>query len=469
MDWPNFLEKIVDILGLVLTDAETEKFLKTFSKNSTYVTIMKTYSSENMAKLAREAEKSYRICKHPGDCTTNCLRGATRAFIAAYVVKYFVAILPAIITRKIFQKPQLLLEYAGKDTIRFALFLSLFVSGFKGINCAMRKYRQKEDKLNAFVAGSVAGLSLLLDEKSRRTSIALYISTRALEFVYVYLMRRGMLPNIPHGDALVMAISSSQILYALLREQDTLSKSYYSFLLTHGGFSKYGDLAKPYLLSLSNTTYDRPTDLTPLKHLLTDYPLPFEELNNSPNIIKTHALSHPHTDSCTMGSVHFLMEAMPRSLKLYVPLNVLMGLLFRYKLLLKRPDQFLLKTALSSLRSSIFLSLYCANGYFTPCHFRNLLKKDYNFVYYLNGFISGLAVLIEQKPRRLELAMYCLPRALESFWNSLIKWGYVKNIKNGEVIYYSIAMGALMSIYQNEPDNLNSAYRAVMTRIFGVN
>jgi len=92
-------------------------------------------------------------------------------------------------------------------------------------------------------------------------------------------------------------------------------------------------------------------------------------------------------------------------------------------------------------------------------------------------------------PFELKIAMYCAPRALESLWNCLVKWGYVKNIKyfffkkkknlmlnilfylfrNGEVIYFSLAMGALMSMYQNEPECLNSAFRNVLTRFFGVN
>ena len=48
--------------------------------------------------------------------------------------------------------------------------------------------------------------------------------------------------------------------------------------------------------------------------------------------------------------------------------------------------------------------------------------------YYINGFMGGLAVLLEHKSRRIELAMYCAPRALESLWNSLAKRGLVRNV-----------------------------------------
>jgi len=36
-------------------------------------------------------------------------------------------------------------------------------------------------------------------------------------------MRRKLVPNLPHGDVIVMSLASSQILYAYLREPDTLT------------------------------------------------------------------------------------------------------------------------------------------------------------------------------------------------------------------------------------------------------
>ena len=85
-----------------------------------------------------------------------------------------------------------------------------------------RADRRARNARAGFIAGALASLALLLDEKSRRFTLALYISTRTTEFAYVYLMRRGYLPNLPHGDALVMAISSAQIINALVMEPDTL-------------------------------------------------------------------------------------------------------------------------------------------------------------------------------------------------------------------------------------------------------
>lgn len=78
-------------------------------------------------------------------------------------------------------------------------------------------------------------------------------------------------------------------------------------------------------------------------------------------------------------------------------------------------------------------------------------------------------MLIEAPGRQMELALYCLPRALETSWKLLMKRGLVRNIKNGDIALFSASMGVLMTLYQNEPSVINKHYLTVLTRIFGRN
>lgn len=87
----------------------------------------------------------------------------------------------------------------------------------------------------------------------------------------------------------------------------------------------------------------------------------------------------------------------------------------------------------------------------------------------INGFLSGSTVLLETKSRRIELALYCLPRALESFWNLGVLRGHFRSIRNGEVLLFMIAMGTLMTVYQHEPDVIPRSYEGILVRFFGVN
>ena len=47
-----------------------------------------------------------------------------------------------------------------------------------------------------------------------------------------------------------------------------LQRSYFSFLLVHGGFARYGKLGVPFLTALKNMATHNRVDLTPFKEIL---------------------------------------------------------------------------------------------------------------------------------------------------------------------------------------------------------
>ena len=51
---------------------------------------------------------------------------------------------------------------------------------------------------------------------------------------------------------------------------------------------------------------------------------------------------------------------------------------------------------------------------------------------------GGLATLVEKKSRRMELAVYCLSRALESFALCLAEWGLVR--RSGVLLFLNLAL-----------------------------
>ena len=59
----------------------------------------------------------------------------------------------------------------------------------------------------------------------------------------------------------------------------------------------------------------------------------------------------------------------------------------------------------------------------------------------------SFAILLEPASRRSEIAMYLVPRALESFWNLQVQSGRVKNLKYGEELVFALAMALLMYCY----------------------
>ena len=90
--------------------------------------------------------------------------------------------------------------------------------------------------------------------------------------------------------------------------------------------------------------------------------------------------------------------------------------------------------------------------------------------YYLGGFLSGLSLLIEAPRRRPELAMYVLPKGLESGWRVARGQGLVPNkTRYGVALLTAIGMGMVMSTYQNDPQHLSGLVRRVLYQFIGPN
>lgn len=157
-------------------------------------------------------------------------------------------------------------------------------------------------------------------------------------------------------------------------------------------------------------------------------------------------------------------------LPIYGALHFIPPILFKRKVFFKSPLKVLLRSALGTGRSSAFLGLFviiyqcgCAcplvvsplinlipaiNCFNHQAHEyllthstlkvpRHILDAIFvsKFSFWLPGFMSGLALFAEEERRRAELAMYVLPKALESAWIiSRGKVGVLKGWRGGEGI-----------------------------------
>jgi len=90
--------------------------------------------------------------------------------------------------------------------------------------------------------------------------------------------------------------------------------------------------------------------------------------------------------------------------------------------------------------------------------------------FWVPGFLAGLAILIEEERRRAELAMYVLPKGLESAWAAARGRGLVFRTGNwGESALTGLGMGMVMSIYQNDPEHLSGLVRKILYQFIGPN
>jgi hypothetical protein len=519
-----FLDYIAQGFSAILENDEREWIIR--SVPSVLGERMRQISSRSQSG----DEKS--ICKHQQSCADNVMIGFVRSFLATYSLKYGINMIPVLLLGKLFKKPSLIYKLGGKDTISFAMFMSTFVSLYKGVLCTLRRFRNSCDSLNSLVAGAVAGLSLMLDSnRNRRRTIALYFSTRTCHFLvrglWKYFMGNLLFfqtLEIPRQDqeraaidhnqpirenddqeiliqeekrnwnlklreilkqctaGILTMLSSGQIIYSFCCEQDTVPRQYFSLLLSHSGLKKeYGKSRATAAVQVfnecvnaraSSTRYlSDSDDLT----CALDPALPLKSLSEfhlqrSP----THefvmcSLQHPGRGYCLQEFGHCIVAEFQRGVLFYGPLYILASIIFKGGKLLRDPLGSSRRIVLSTIRSAVFITAWVSCAWSSSCAFRKVIGTDRPAQYFLSGFLAGSSVFIEGPGRRLELALYFVPRAIETAWNCAVKWGYWNSISCGEIIYFSIASSVLMTIYQHDPESIHDGYRKAMKRLIGVN
>ncbi|KAG0353504.1 hypothetical protein BG005_007226 [Podila minutissima] len=523
--WENFLEAIASLMSMALTDKEAEKVIAGFNNFQQRLQRLSSHNLQRLHLKITRNEKRVSKCKHDGkSCKQNVTRGFLKTWMIAYLVKYAIGVLPALLTGKAMKNPSIFRKSGGRDTIGFAFFLSSFLSVYKGVLCTMRYNRpyHEGDRLNAFVAGAVAGLTLTLDRnKSRRTALTLYLLTRSLQFASSYCMKKWAeyreIKNSEHHLALrdavmssgqkhilvtttawddllakvlsssaasmIMSLTAAVNVYAVVVEPDALPKSYYNFLMQHSGIPQKFGAMFPHLLDTFRAQFDLLRKGPAGKeHIMIPAGVSSRDFvadNISPNIATLFpsdvhhdyqlcALLHP-LHNCGHHAVDTFTGEFGRALKMYGTLNFIVTLVFHHKKIVSNPKETTYRYVKSTLRSCLFLSVYVWAAFYSPCLLRRILGRETRATYVVNGLIAGLSVLIEAPGRQMELALYCLPRALETTWKLLVKRRVVRNVPHGDIALFCASMGVMMSIYQNDSSVINKHYLTVLTRVFGRN
>ncbi|EED82868.1 predicted protein [Postia placenta Mad-698-R] len=326
--------------------------------------------------------------------------------------------------------------------------------------------RKRTRRWYAVLAGTVAGgVSILFERRERRVGIAqqMFVST-----VQVY----------PKTE------SCGQIMYAWFLRPETLPRSYDHWIATasrvhpetlaiqrdlivHGKFNVRDMEA---LLAKETTPANR-SDMLARIALATAQP-PSQSFG--PPFVPCSAL-HPWLDSCPQVQIDRFFKVVRWMLPIYGALHVIPMLLFRRNRVWKEPGKMFLRAGFGTARSSAFLgvfvfiyqSFFCLNHNMyndltalravpSPTLLARLAKilpqplvdalvgrKSY----YAMGILAGLSLFVEDKRRREELAMYVLPKGMESAWLTARGRGWVgKTGQWGEVLLTAVSMGMVMDV-----------------------
>eukprot|EP00759_Apiculatamorpha_spiralis_P021748 PhF_6_TR26325/c0_g1_i3/m.37849 len=343
-----------------------------------------------------------------------------RNTIVMFCIRMVVYLLTA---RQRLLKGNVLLE-ALRTSARWSIFVA-------GLSC-MRKVQQyisknKNSVATTAVAGFVCALpaSFALHD-STREELSLYLLTRAFHgaVTTTYFQERILGPKLsafPHYDVVAMCASSAQLLGALLYSPHTHSRGYLKFLELSMGKDPRVVQAVANWMHLGGTAEGALEYCSQHKFQLPHW---------DPTALHMCDWYHPETTSCLVHYIVYIARHFTyRCLPLYFPLKVILALVFNPNKVIAHPANSLYHVIQSTIQSSAFLSMYCANAVCVLCLANHQVgRMPWPLAGSIMGIAAGFATFIEPKSRRLDLALYCGMQAVRSSWNTLMEWGYAPKL-----------------------------------------
>lgn len=350
-----------------------------------------------------------------------------------------------------------------EDAVRLGLFVGGFTGSYHLVSGALKRWQgDLTPAQNCMAAGTAAGLTLLFLSKERRRTLALYMLARIAQCVYNSLKQQGLFhfwgSKWGYGDALLFALSSAQVMYAYVMRPETLPKSYWKFIV------KTGPVEAPALEAVRRSIRKLPIDLQAFNAFIrrrggraflgTPYPKQI-----------TDAMIHPQTASALLHNVKVPCNTFRKTFPLYMSISLVPYVVLNLKRALRDVFGTAGHAIGSAVRSTSFLAAFVGLYSSTISLHRKLFSGDHKLVYYVAGLVASGSILIEKKSRRSELALYVMPRAVDSFVLALTKRRWVPSVKFGEVILFSLCMGGLMYYRQHEPDTMAPLLNTLIGRI----
>ena len=194
----------------------------------------------------------------------------SKSFLLAYSIRNGISLFYNILRRK------LQFSFLNQDAIKIGLFFGsftslnhLFMKILDGINGKLSK---------EFVSGALSASSIMFLPKDNHRIISVYLFTQLLQAMY-----NSNIESIPevfkmHGNALLFAFSSAEVLYSWVMEPQTLPKSYLDFI------TYMGTIDQSILDGVRNMHLGHPIDHQKIKRFCEKY-------NNVPVINQSYPWS----------------------------------------------------------------------------------------------------------------------------------------------------------------------------------
>ena len=459
-------------------------------------------------------------CGHEG---TTCAQHAGASFWRSFVLAYMVRAGVAVFSRGVgllrsdsprdaarFEK--LLGEkhvHYREEAVRLGVFLGAFSGGYHLVRCQLCNRLGVTPQRAALTAGTAAGLSAVFLKRPKRRAFAGYLAARLAQSA-LHSARaarearpveredsqtrtiarlaestggvasegdapsetsadghakslRGALESFvgAHGDVLMFALSSAQVMYAYVMRPETLDPGFWNFIV------RAGPIDKETLGAVRAQCNGSPVDL---RHL-AQYAVPGkdpkgwttgERLPCVPCVIM-------HRDTgCAMCASHAVAasaDTFRKCFPFYLSIHLVPFCVLNAAKALRNPVGTVTTATGATIRSTTFISAFVGSYMASICGLRWLRGgKEHRAAYYAAGIVAGSMLFIEKKSRRGELALYLLPRAADSLVATMAVKRLVPNVPHADLLLFALVSGGLMHYFENEPETLAGFLRSGIAR-----
>ena len=264
-----------------------------------------------------------------------------------------------------------------------------------------------------------------------------------------------------HGDVLMFALSSAQVMYAYVMRPETLDPGFWNFIV------RAGPIDKETLGAVRAQCNGSPVDL---RHL-AQYAVPGkdpkgwttgERLPCVPCVIM-------HRDTgCAMCASHAVAasaDTFRKCFPFYLSIHLVPFCVLNAAKALRNPVGTVTTATGATIRSTTFISAFVGSYMASICGLRWLRGgKEHRAAYYAAGIVAGSMLFIEKKSRRGELALYLLPRAADSLVATMAVKRLVPNVPHADLLLFALVSGGLMHYFENEPETLAGFLRSGIAR-----
>ena len=366
----------------------------------------------------------------------------------------------------------------AREASRFGGFLAAALLAHNSVMHATRGLDAKTPwgHYRGALAGAAGGAALAIAPPGFSRPATLLLMVRAFEVSVRNAARRGWVPDLPHADVALMSLASARVMYCWIFQWPALDPGYHRFIMRIGGVSR------EQLDALATVLKGRKLDDG--LHARFNAALP-------PGVapLRVDAWRHRGAEARVMhnapqkSSLRFLAEYWPtailRSLRMYLPVYAVPAVVLRLSEIVSDPAAWAQKAgkevAVGSARSALFLGSFCAIGWGAVLgiskiggNARVVGGRGAEAMHgTLSGALCGLAVLLEKRSRRIELALFVFSHALRTGWRGTPLTRRTKDRVEtlATVPLGMCAVAAMTHAFVRHPESVRRSYLKIMRRL----